>query len=81
MKAVYVTEDAEVTDSMLDKGALLELSLDGLMAVKLENSTGVTAFTVLPDEKMCLSVSVDELDINSVEKGLKAVLLLQVEIC
>ena len=76
-----MTEDAEVTDSMLDKGALLELSLDGLMAVKLENSTGVTAFTVLPDEKMCLSVSVDELDINTVEKGQKAVLLLRVEIC
>ena len=76
-----MTEDAEVTDSMLDKGALLELSLDGLMAVKLENSTGVTAFTVSPYEKMCLSVSVDELDINSVEKGKKAVLLLQVEIC
>lgn len=76
-----MTEDAEVTDIMLDKGALLELSLDGLMAVKLENSTGVTAFTVSPDEKMCLSVSVDELDINSVEKGLKAVPLLQVEIC
>ena len=76
-----MTEDVEVTDIMLDKGALLELSLDGLMAVKLENSTDVTAFTVSPDENMCLSVSVDELDINSVEKGKKAVLLLQVEIC
>lgn len=43
VKAVYVTEDAEVTDIMLDKGALLELSLDGLMAVKLENSADVTA--------------------------------------
>ena len=42
VKAIYVTEDAEVTDIMLDKGALLELSLDGLMAVKLENSTYVT---------------------------------------
>ena len=28
---------------MLDKGALLELSMDGLMAVKLESVTGVTA--------------------------------------
>ena len=32
-------------------------------------STDVTAFTVSPDENMCLSVSVDELDINSVEVG------------
>ena len=36
-------------------------------------STDVTAFTVSPDENMCLSASVDELDINSVEKGQKAV--------
>ena len=43
VKAVYVTADSEVTDVMLDKGALLELSLDGLMAAKLENVTGVTA--------------------------------------
>ena len=43
VKAIYVTADAEVTDVMLDKGALLELSLDGLMAVKLESVTGVTA--------------------------------------
>ena len=32
-------------------------------------STDVTAFTVSSDENMCLSVSVDELDINSVELG------------
>nr|WP_295284258.1 HlyD family efflux transporter periplasmic adaptor subunit [uncultured Blautia sp.] len=31
------------------------------------------AVTISPDENMCLSVSVDELDINSVEKGQKAV--------
>ena len=43
VKAIYVTADAEVTDVMLDKGALLELSMDGLMAVKLESVTGVTA--------------------------------------
>ena len=43
VKAVYVTADSEVTDVMLDKGALLELSLDGLMAVKLEDVTGVSA--------------------------------------
>ena len=35
-------------------------------------STDVTAFTVAPDEKMILSVNVDELDINSVEKGQEA---------
>lgn len=32
-------------------------------------NTDVTAFTVSPDENMILSVSVDELDINSVELG------------
>lgn len=32
-------------------------------------STDVTAFTISSDENMCLSVSVDELDINSVELG------------
>ena len=35
-------------------------------------STDVTAFTVAPDENMILSVNVDELDINSVEKGQEA---------
>ena len=43
VKAIYVAADSEVTDVMLDKGSLMELSLDGLMAVKLENVTGVTA--------------------------------------
>lgn len=36
-------------------------------------STDVTAFTISPDENRLLSVSVDELDINSVEHGQKAV--------
>lgn len=36
-------------------------------------STDVTAFTISPDENRLLSVSVDELDINSVELGQKAV--------
>lgn len=35
-------------------------------------STDVTAYTISSDENMCLSVSVDELDINSVESGQKA---------
>lgn len=35
-------------------------------------STDVTAFTVAPDKNMILSVNVDELDINSVEKGQEA---------
>ena len=43
VKAIYVVADSEVTDVMLDKGSLIELSLDGLMAVKLESVTGVTA--------------------------------------
>ncbi|MBU5480064.1 HlyD family efflux transporter periplasmic adaptor subunit [Blautia sp. MSJ-19] len=43
VKAIYVASDSEVTDVMVDKGALMELSLDGLMAVKLESVTGVTA--------------------------------------
>ena len=36
-------------------------------------STDVTAFTISPDENRLLSVSVDELDINSVELGQTAV--------
>ena len=36
-------------------------------------STDVTAFMISPDENRLLSVSVDELDINSVELGQKAV--------
>ncbi|MDO4276463.1 MAG: HlyD family efflux transporter periplasmic adaptor subunit [Eubacteriales bacterium] len=36
-------------------------------------STDVTAFTISPDDYMQLSVNVDELDINSVEEGQKAV--------
>lgn len=43
VKAIYVAADSEVTDVMLDKGSLIELSLDGLMAVKLESVTGVIA--------------------------------------
>ncbi len=42
VKAIYATADSEVTDVMLDKGALIELSLDGLMAMKLESVTDVT---------------------------------------
>lgn len=53
IKAIYVAADSEVTDVMLDKGALLELSLDGLMAVKIENtadvSTGEEVSVVLSD--------------------------------
>ena len=36
VKAIYVQEDSEVTDVMLEQGALMALSLDGLMAVDLE---------------------------------------------
>lgn len=43
VKAIYVQEDSEVTDIMLEQGALMELSLDGLMAVDLKLVTGAQA--------------------------------------
>lgn len=57
--------------------------------VYVESGDQVSAGTVLAsvDKSSVLSAvktvqeEIDELDINSVEKGLKAVLLLQVEIC
>ena len=41
VKAIYVAEDSDVTDVMLENGALMELSLDGLMAVDLADVTQV----------------------------------------
>ncbi len=43
VKAIYVQEDSEVTDVMLEQGALMALSLDGLMAVDLKLVTGAQA--------------------------------------
>ena len=68
VKAIYATADAEVTDVMLDKGALIELSLDGLMAVKLESVTGVTAgdtVTVTLSDGSTVSGTVESTEENS----------------
>ena len=68
VKAIYVTADAEVTDVMLDKGALLELSLDGLMAVKLESVTGATegdSVTVTLSDGSIVSGTVESTEENT----------------
>lgn len=45
-----------------------DVSADGTVTSS-QYSTDVTAFTISPDENMVLTVSVDELDINSIELG------------
>lgn len=68
VKAIYASAGSEVTDVMLDKGALLELSLDGLMAVKLENVSGVTAgdtVTVTLSDGTTVSGTVESTEDNS----------------
>lgn len=68
VKAIYVAADSEVTDVMLDKGSLIELSLDGLMAVKLENVTGATAgdtVTVTLSDGSTVSGTVESVEENS----------------
>lgn len=50
-----------------------EDSMEDAVDSASQYSTDVTAFTISPDENRLLSVSVDELDINSVELGQKAV--------
>lgn len=58
------TEDTQETDSSAStSGAELSTS---------EYSTDVALFTISPDDTMTLEVSVDELDINSVEIGQEA---------
>lgn len=42
VKAVYVEEGSDVTDIMTEKGALMELSLDGYMAVSIEKADSVS---------------------------------------
>jgi len=42
VKKIYASEDEEVTDIMLEHGALVLLSVDGKMAVELENVSGVS---------------------------------------
>ena len=41
VKAVYVKAGSDVSDVMVDKGALMELSLDGKLAVKIEDTTSL----------------------------------------
>ncbi len=43
VKVIYANEGESVQDVMLEHGALAALSLDGIMAVQLEQETGLTA--------------------------------------
>ena len=43
MKAIYVEEGSDVADIITEKGALIELSLDGYMAVSIEKTDSVAA--------------------------------------
>ena len=58
------TEDTQETDS--------SASTSGTELSTSEYSTDVALFTISPDDTMTLKVSVDELDINSVEMGQEA---------
>ena len=58
------TEDTQETDS--------SASTSGIELSTSEYSTDVALFTISPDDTMTLEVSVDELDINSVEIGQEA---------
>ena len=58
------TEDTQETDS--------SASTSGTELSTSEYSTDVALFTISPDDTMTLEVSVDELDINSVEIGQEA---------
>lgn len=62
---VSQTTDTQETDS--------STSTSGTELSASEYSTDVALFTISPDDTMTLDVSVDELDINSVEIGQKAV--------
>lgn len=42
VKRIYVSEDDDVEEIMVEKGALLLLSIDGTMAVDLENKAGLS---------------------------------------
>ena len=53
VKAIYAEEDASVVDTMYENGALVILSIDGLMAVELETdavSTGDSVTVILSDD-------------------------------
>ena len=43
VKAIYVEEGSDVADIITEKGALIELSLDGYMAVSIEKTDSVAA--------------------------------------
>lgn len=43
VKAIYVEEGSDVADIIIEKGALIELSLDGYMAVSIEKTDSVAA--------------------------------------
>lgn len=67
VKAIYVSNDSEVTDVMLENGALMELSLDGLMAVDLTEVSQVdkndTVYVTLSDGTT-VSGTVEEINEN-----------------
>lgn len=67
VKAIYAGEDLPVTEVMLEKGALMVLSLDGLMAVDLETDAEVSegeAVTVILSDGTAVEGTVE-----SVENG------------
>ena len=59
--------------SLADASSAKEDTSEDSAESSSQYSTDVTAFTISPDANRLLSVSVDELDINSVELGQKAV--------
>ena len=59
--------------SLTDTSSAKEDTSEDSAESSSQYSTDVTAFTISPDANRLLSVSVDELDINSVELGQKAV--------
>lgn len=59
--------------SLTDASSAKEDTSEDSAESSSQYSTDVTAFTISPDANRLLSVSVDELDINSVELGQKAV--------
>ena len=73
IKAIYVEEDSDVTDTMLQKGELMEISTDGLMAVEIETDT-----TLNPADSVSVTLSDGTAVTGTVEeiKGNSAVVTL-----
>ena len=74
VKAVYAAEDENVQDVMLRDGALAVISLDGLMAVRIQRGTRLAG-----GDKVCVILPDDTEVEGRVESNLEGVLTVTIE--